>query len=957
MGCLSENAVLEFLQGGLSAEAALAVEDHVDGCDDCRRLLAETARSLGAPAGLDRGAAIGRYLVLAPVGAGGMGVVYAAYDPELDRKVAIKLLRPDVQGASGQQLLREAQAMARLSHPNVVAVHDAGTYEGRVFVAMEYVEGETLSAWRKREPRSWREILNVYIAAGRGLAAAHAAGLVHRDFKPDNVIIDKERVRVTDFGLARPVGANAPAPGSDASSDRTTAIAGTPAYMAPEQRVGLPVDARSDQYSFCVSLYEALHGFRPNDDVETRPEKPRSSRARVQPQRISVPPWIRRALARGLAEQPAARFPSMDGLVAELARDPGVILRRRITAAAALGLVVAGIVGWRTQQKSPCRGAEARLRGVWDDGRKQLVHGAFAATGQPYAEDAFASTARTLDDYARSWVGQRTDACEATRVRGEQSDELLDLRMRCLDARREELSALADLYSRADADLVRRSVAAAHALTPLGDCADRAALTNRARPPAASREDIAKLRDQLAHAKATEAAGHYRDALAAIDPLADAAKKIAWRPLEAEVLYEQARIVDRTGDAKAAEQLFHEALRAAEAGRADATAVGVLVDLMYVVGYEQSRHADGDLLALDARAALERIGNPERQTALFESQLGTLTGEEWKTDESLAHYQRALALQEKLAGADSLEVSLVLTNLGITQYQRGDYEKAIATHRRAIAIRERMLGRSHPETAMSLTDYGNACAAAGRIDDALAAQERAVGIWKAALGPDHPNVATGLLNLGAVLAMQGRANEALDHFRRALAIREQKLGTEHLDTATALNNVGEVLEDMNRHDEAAGYFRRALAIVEKAAGTAHPDYAETLANLGIAELGSGHRAEALADVERAIAISEKALGPGHPQLAPLLTDLGRVRLANGKDAVAPLERSLALREKTHASDYDTADTQFWLARALWTAGQKDRSRQQAGAAREVFAHAGTRGKKSLAEADSWLLSH
>jgi tetratricopeptide (TPR) repeat protein len=930
MGCLSENAVLEFLQGGLSAEAALAVEDHVDGCDDCRRLLAETARSLGAPEGLDRGAAIGRYMVLAPVGAGGMGVVYAAYDPELDRKVAIKLLRPDVQGASGQQLLREAQAMARLSHPNVVAVHDAGTYEGRVFVAMEYVEGETLSTWRKRQPRTWREVLAVYVAAGRGLAAAHAAGLVHRDFKPDNVIIDKERVRVTDFGLARPVGATAPPAANEASSDRTTAIAGTPAYMAPEQRVGEPVDARSDQYSFCVSLYEALHGVRPNEPDEGAT-------------RASIPHWIRRALARGLAEDPAARFPSMDALVAELSRDPRAVLRRRISIAAAVALVVAGFVGWRSQRAAPCRGAS--LASVWNDARKQSVRDAFARTGAPYANDAYAGVARALDDYARDWALQRTDACEATRVRGEQSDELLDLRMQCLDARREELSALAELYSHADDELVRRAVQAAHALTPLSDCADRAALTHRTKPPAdpAARAKITSLRAELARVKAQENAGRYRDAADAVQPLADAARKLAWRPLEAEVLYQQARIVDRTGDARAAEQLFHASLRAAEAGRADTTSVAALLDLVYVVGYEQGRHADGDVLALDARAALERIGNPELQTASFEAQLGTLTGEEWKIDESLAHYQRALALREKLAGPDSLEVGMVLTNLGITYYQRGEYEKALATHQRAIAIRERLLGRSHPEVAMALTDYGNACAALDRLDDALAAQQRAVAIWNAALGEDHPNVATGLLNRGAVYAMKGRDDDALADFRRALTIRLHTLGESHLETATALNDIGELLVTMKQYGEAEKHFRRALTIIETVGGAEHPDYADTLANLGMAEYGDSRNPKALHELERAVEIAEKALGPTHPNLAPLLTNLGRVRLGTGRgDARAPLERALAIREASHAPELDLAETRFWLAKA---ADKADLVEQ----ARTTLLRYGERGKRVLSQ--------
>src|SRR5205814_3700317 len=221
------------------------------------------------------GELVGRYRILHVLGSGGMGVVYAAFDPELQRQVALKLVRNEGAGVDDElrtRLTREAQAMARVRHPNVITVFDVGSWCGQLFVAMEAIDGSTLSTWLEVQPRSVAEILQVLHAAGRGLAAAHAAGLVHRDFKPDNVLIGADgRVCVTDFGLARPVTMREPSsPSHDGDTEPWTlaltqagTAVGTPAYMAPEQMRGDTADERADQFSFCVALFEALYGVRP----------------------------------------------------------------------------------------------------------------------------------------------------------------------------------------------------------------------------------------------------------------------------------------------------------------------------------------------------------------------------------------------------------------------------------------------------------------------------------------------------------------------------------------------------------------------------------------------------------------------------------------------------------------------------------------------------------------------
>jgi len=289
-------------------------------------------------ASLGRGTRLGRYAIVDRIGSGGMGDVYSAHDSELDRKVAIKLVRPETvadDSSTGRaRLLREAQAMARLSHPNVVAVYDMGTFSGQVFIAMEYVVGRTLRRWLAEGSRSWREVVGIFIEAGRGLAAAHSAQLLHRDFKPENVLVANDgRVRVVDFGLARAtdrelLAADAPRPSADGTGSgelaleltRAGMMVGTPAYMAPEAWQGQAVDSRSDQFSFCVALYEAVHGERPfaGEDVSILMREVLAGRVKTPRFGRRVPSRLREVILRGLENKPDERYPSMDALLIEL---------------------------------------------------------------------------------------------------------------------------------------------------------------------------------------------------------------------------------------------------------------------------------------------------------------------------------------------------------------------------------------------------------------------------------------------------------------------------------------------------------------------------------------------------------------------------------------------------------------------------------------------------------------
>ncbi len=375
--CLDDNAASEFVSGSLARTALTKVEGHLAGCRDCRALVAALAQDAALDSNvatvkhekvsasqvtempkrtLAIGDRVGRYLVLQTLGTGGMGVVFSAYDPQLDRKIALKLLRSGLQLATKdaqKRLRREAQAIAQLSHPNVVGVYDVGTTDdGDLYIAMEFVEGDTLTQWLKAYPRTWREILEVFQQAAKGLAAAHGVGLLHRDFKPDNVLVGGDgRVRVTDFGLARSLiaideesarGATPQMPTAlNAALTATGTVLGTPRYMPPEQLSGPDIDARADQFSFCVALYEALYGGHPLPGKTSVAMFETGAVATPPPDTTKVPAFIGRAVMRGLQKDRAKRFPMMSQLMTELI-PPIPKLTPRVAVAAGTAFLLLG---------------------------------------------------------------------------------------------------------------------------------------------------------------------------------------------------------------------------------------------------------------------------------------------------------------------------------------------------------------------------------------------------------------------------------------------------------------------------------------------------------------------------------------------------------------------------------------------------------------------------------------
>ncbi len=781
---------------------------------------------------------LGRFLILRRAGAGGMGVVYVAYDPELDRKVAVKLLLPSLSGSAREEaaalrLVREAKAMARLSHPNVVSVYDVGTYKGQVFIAMEFIEGDALRIWLHETTRTTSEILAVFQEAGKGLAAAHREGLVHGDFKPDNVLVDRKgRVRVVDFGLAsahdRDDGEPTHSPHDLELSTQTTLISrikGTPAYLAPEQLERVRGSPRTDQFSFCVSLYEGLYGQRPFDGT-TVAELHQAIQSGVapEPQARQLPTWLRRILVKGLSCDPAERFQDMDTLLAALARDPSRRRRQLLVGALALALLIVAGLSYRWallralhERQGLCAGAADELKGVWDEQRRQQAKRSFLATGLPYAADTWARVVVRLDRHTQAWIEMHTQACQATHLRGEQSPALLDLRMTCLQHRLTETRSLIDLLVNADQGVVENAAQAVAGLADLSPCADAAALLSAGSSPVTEEEStlIQDIRSKLAQARAQELLARFPPAQRLADLALAEAETLADRELIAEARLLQADLLARLGDPHA-DGAYEDAFFIAESTHADVLPAQISLALMHqatgrldlAAANRWSRHA---------RALIDRLGDErpvDRRSLESElyAQLGTLHVHENRLAQAEDDYRRSLDLCMSLPVEKDLRLAAIHNNLGNLQVLRGDFSRAAIQLERSAAIYREVLGQHHPSVAISLNNLGELASRRGEWEAARSTYSQALAILTAAVGSDHPNVGVIENNLGNVALELGEFDTATIRFTRAKVIFTASFGAENPALAFPLTGLGETLLAQGHPVKAQELLERALAL-------------------------------------------------------------------------------------------------------------------------------------------------
>jgi len=931
---------------------------------------------------------LGRYLVIAELGRGGMGVVVHAYDPKLQRELALKMLRHDVMSDEARiRMLREARAMAKLNHPNVVAVYDVSLEDEVLTLAMEYVPGATMRDWLRDRPRSPAEIVDVFVQAGRGLAAAHAEGLLHRDFKPANVLVrtgedGRLRVKVTDFGIALlkeapelPSSAEAMAVLGDTGTGALTevgAVMGTPRYMAPEQHTGGALGPAVDQYAFCVALWEALVGevpFGGNTMAEDKRNGPPS-----WPGGVTAPVGLVATIRRGLAAQPEDRFANMDALLQALAasRKRGRPWMSVVALGSVVGVAGAGWVAWRDHRAERCTGAEAQLADAWDPGRRAEVEAALLATHAAYAPALWERLGPRLDSYADGWVAMHTEACTATSVRGEQSTAVLDLRMGCLFRAKRELHAAASLLGHADADVLRKAHVLVDGLPDLSRCSDVDALRAEVSPPSSDEaEAVARVEAIVAEARALRRAGKIQDANAALARADVELADIAYEPVASAVEHERGTVLAKLGKYADAEAAFRRVIAlAGPTGdwKAVGGAAGDLAGLLATLGH--SRTAEASVYLEFAQIVADRDLDPMFVSALHGAR-GTLLDARAQYAEAEAEFRAGMELRVREFGADHMSVAALRSNVATELFQLGKYAEAEQEHRAVLRIRETNLGPEHPEVGNSHHNLAAALGAAAKYDEAISHYREGALIWERAFGRDHPDVAKSRANLAHVLIRLGRYAEAeallhevvrtwsaaigVDHpdiavaranlamaylglsrfeeaeaeARVVLRLQEQH-ARGHPELASAHDNLGLVLHATKRHVEAEAEFRTAIAIWTEVLGADHDETARGRSNLADALMAQERHREAEAGLQLALAGLRARVGPDHPDVAIVRRRLAIAwtGLERWDDAEAEFRLALAILERGRASDPQLVETQLRYGAFLRERGELDEARAQ-----------------------------
>ena len=909
--CPDDSTIAELLGHALAADAAGRVEAHLDRCADCRRHISDLIRRAPDPGEPARHSLGGRYAILGVLGRGGMGEVFLAYDPELGRRVAVKLLRTRVKDAD-VRLRREAQAMARLTHPNVVSVYDLGLEGGQVFVAMELVEGTTLVAWARG--RGVDEVLDACVQAGRGLAAAHAVALVHRDLTARNVLVGTDgRVRVTDFGLVRMIGEPdfERSPGvaiAPCDLTRTGEFVGTPAYAAPEVFAGKVADEKSDQWSLAATTWHVVFDQLPfaGTTFADLADAVVHGRVVTPPTARRVPTRARRALLRALSVDPADRFPTIQALLDELR--PRV---RRRWIEAAIATAIGGVAVWSLaghRHAAPNCQAEA-MADVWGPPQREALRSSFAATGSEIADDQFGRVERAFDRYSAAWSLQSVEACE-----GAKSQAILDLRIRCLHQRLESLRALRDELERPlDGGVLRDAAVAALSLPRLDSCADTTALARRAPPTdAAVAARFDTLSARLARVDALDRLGRYDEARRQASEAVELTGATDLAAMRADALYALGDVQDSAGDPEAGKKTLEDASRIAAIGHDDAIVAKASLELVYIVGSEEQRSQEALAMLPLVTAAVERADDPILAAQLESTEADVLEGV-GQMVEAKQHAERSVELLEARLGSDHLDVAKAQSNLATLLFRLDQPREGHALQERALVTFEQLLGR------------------------------------------DHPLVARAAANEGHAFADEHRWSESERALDRALASEQRAFGPDHVEVAWTLRELGHLWFARREWTKARGYYERALPTFEKATGAASGQIAELLAQIG-ATLMEDHRCdEARPRLEQAIAIGERAFGSARSSLEDPMTRLAVCLAEAGKhaEAIALVDRARAIGEQDGDDPIEIADRRFREARVLATT-RRDEARTLAIAARDAYAAAGTEYRRDRDAVAAWL---
>ena len=832
--------------------------------------------------GARAGQRLGRFTLIRELGRGAMGEVWAARDPELDREVAVKLLRLDsaLRDPAGQaRLRREAQAMARVNHPNVVRIYELGSDGDLLFCAMELVDGETLRQWLGA-PRGWREALDVLVAAGRGVAAVHAAGLIHRDVKPDNVMIARDgRIVVTDFGLAKlgagpeilpPAGdlavgsavaaAGANRLGSSAGSSELTgagAVVGTPLYMPLEQLDGGDVDAASDQFSFCVTAYEALFGARPFAGASLAEVAAAICRGPMPATRRGVPRALTRGILRGLAAEKEQRWPDMEALLAAMARAASAPRRRRRTLAvvAAVG-VSAAATAWgvtRLDEESHVReAAESRMERAWGPAGARALRAAATRAGEAGLGE---NIARALDRYRAAWLAMRLDAWSATHVREEQSERLLEQRMLCLDRLADEMDTFVQIATGAEqAGDLRRLNEGALRLTPVSTCTDQAriaAIMPGAVDPERRPEVFRTIEAEEARLRAVVRGKHPKESIEQISRSVASAERLGVPGASAGLLLLLAQAQYEAGNFEAAEATLRRAIQEAARARMHRMVAMGWIRLVEAVGIIRARPEEALALEPAARAAVAQAGDDR---FLRGDLAGALAALAYRVgDLKLAHDRFREAYEAFVAtrGPRSFEVADAQISLAMVIHQLGQPDEAMRLAQLAYE-NTRAGGRDFDVlTARALKILSSLSRRRGELEPAVRYGKESVELLSRMYGAENPAAAFARCHLGQALSEMKRHDEAIAEMRRCEADLRRMLGTINPDVAQTQLELGGVLEAAGRMAEAERIDRAAVDTVRQTSATNPESLVYALAELARMV---GHRSPA-----EAVALYDEAM--------------------------------------------------------------------------------------------------
>jgi eukaryotic-like serine/threonine-protein kinase len=906
MCCPNEEQWLAFLDGTAQPEEIPALDSHLDACQRCRKLTAAIVRSRSFDHDSPRstpnfrsarqnleGAVLGRYFLFERLGEGGMGVVYSAYDPKLDRRVAIKLLKNGLsvpQVAERDRLLFEARALAKVSHPNVLTVHDVGEFDDQIFIAMALVDGPVLRLWSIGRP--WTEVLPKLVEAAQGLGAAHRAGLVHGDFKPDNVLISSDGVAlVTDFGLATSI---------ESSGDHTDVLSGTPPYMAPEQLAYRRASVASDQYSFCLTAWELLCGHR----FQAEP-----SASAV----MAIPACLRLPLLRGLSSEPEKRYETMEDLAAALVAAPRAARRRNLALWSTAALVVATaaftIVHHRTERG--CEALGAAVSEAWNDGLRTEARRAFLATSLPVAQSSWERLELRLDNYAKDWRAMRASVCRAQSAPGPGPDDLL--RVRCLETAKVELEALAAALTQADDETVRRGVQVADGLPAVAQCTAPTPSMAWSVPVEGAHRELARLEARLAAGRAAETARELERFTVALPQ---------GHPLAADAWSTRLAAMLENHEVAEAEPVLFAALSAAEAGARDDLLAIAAARFAYAVGGDGIRLDVARRWAVFAQGAASRLGpSVPAIDSRVDRALGMLAMREGRAAEAEGHFRRAIGHAERASGADAPLISAALADLGRSLVLQQKLEDAERVARRSLDVMTAARGPEHPDLIGPLGTLADVESSRAHLAVAFELGQRSASIARRNYGPSL-RLARTLINLTIHAANVGALEHVVEWSLEAYQMEKQALGPGQTEPLVAQSVYG--VAQLWTGD-ARGAAKSCLAAldgmdsIERSSrkGGRRPErweYAGTIGCLGDALMQLGRPREAAPYLERAHRLFE-APDQGKPQRALAKFKLAKCLRANGAEEARArrlaTEAESAYRELGLGAD--AAEVQKWLA--------------------------------------------